>query len=251
MRERPKLSLTNRYGPLENSSYGSLGRSPTSPNPLSVECKPKGILKKSNSNIESQSLGYVNEEARTPHHFNFESSVESADCSPLLKPPLHHSLSYTPGYHFDPPSGHYDSSQAASPSPSYPPCRSISYGPESDIQTPFATSALCDPTCAKYGGFDQGGTSPCRPASSPRERDSCMPPQPLSANHPQDSFAPDAKNYVQNIKNLNISSDDYSTLYTSSSSSSGSRTNLRNPRYSLGLASYSQSEDEFDPSTAL
>ncbi|XP_071543528.1 inactive phospholipase C-like protein 1 isoform X2 [Panulirus ornatus] len=55
VRERPRLTLANRHNTTDNlTTYGSLGRSPTTP---SSDCKPKSILKKSNSNLESSSVG--------------------------------------------------------------------------------------------------------------------------------------------------------------------------------------------------
>ena len=72
VRDRPRLALANRHNTTDNlSNYGSLGRSPSSPSPhLSAEMflhnpapgKPKSILKKSNSNIESGTLSYVDGE---------------------------------------------------------------------------------------------------------------------------------------------------------------------------------------------
>ena len=102
VREKPRLTLSNRPNTSDNLvSYGSLGRSPTSP---TMEFKPKSILKKSNSNIESSSLGYVNEELNPSPKSDSSPTVD--DIEPpggsFLKPPLHHSLSYTPGFHYEP-----------------------------------------------------------------------------------------------------------------------------------------------------
>ncbi|XP_076033546.1 inactive phospholipase C-like protein 1 isoform X2 [Oratosquilla oratoria] len=55
-KERPRLNLSSRHHTAENLSvYGGPGPSPTSPGGSSSDPKPKSILKKSNSNIESGS----------------------------------------------------------------------------------------------------------------------------------------------------------------------------------------------------
>ena len=120
---KPKLNLTTRHNTSDSlNCYGSLGRSPTSPHP---ECKPKSILKKSNSNIESRSLGYVNlyRDSLRPNLL-YEDIIPRP---PPVKPPLHHSLSYTPGFTVapssssSPPTFHQQNDES-----SYN-CRSLSY----------------------------------------------------------------------------------------------------------------------------
>ncbi|CAL4062327.1 unnamed protein product, partial [Meganyctiphanes norvegica] len=105
VRERPCLALinSNRNTGLENNpGYNSLPRSPTSPN-NSSECKPKSILKKSNSNLESSSsLGYVNEDYNMLSCGRISPGIfENQDTIEFLKPPLQHSLSYTPGFSYE------------------------------------------------------------------------------------------------------------------------------------------------------
>ena len=104
VREKPRLTLSSRHNTSDNLvSYGSLGRTPTSP---TQEFKPKSILKKSNSNIESSSLGYVNEELNSSSVADPETYcnavVDELEQGLFLKPPLHHSLSYTPGISYEP-----------------------------------------------------------------------------------------------------------------------------------------------------
>ncbi|XP_042226630.1 inactive phospholipase C-like protein 1 [Homarus americanus] len=99
VRERPRLTLANRHNTTDNlTTYGSLGRSPTTP---SSECKPKSILKKSNSNLESSSVGYVNEEYRMSPSTSSTVIGDDEESTELLKPPLLHSFSYTPGFSYE------------------------------------------------------------------------------------------------------------------------------------------------------
>ncbi|ROT65181.1 hypothetical protein C7M84_016856 [Penaeus vannamei] len=99
VRERPRLTLANRHNTTENlTTYGSLGRSPTTP---SGECKPKSILKKSNSNLESSSIGYVSEDYLMTPSSSSTVVGEDEDAANLLKPPLLHSFSYTPGFSYE------------------------------------------------------------------------------------------------------------------------------------------------------
>ncbi|XP_069947731.1 inactive phospholipase C-like protein 1 isoform X1 [Cherax quadricarinatus] len=99
VRERPRLTLANRHNTTDNlTTYGSLGRSPTTP---SSECKPKSILKKSNSNLESSSAGYVNEEYRVSPSTSSTLIADEDDANELLKPQILHSFSYTPGFSYE------------------------------------------------------------------------------------------------------------------------------------------------------
>lgn len=110
VRERPRLTLANRHNTTDNlTTYGSLGRSPTTPG---ADCKPKSILKKSNSNLESSSVGYVNEEHQGSssssgtvvgdEEESGEDEGEGAEeGGQLLKPPLLHSFSYTPTFTYE------------------------------------------------------------------------------------------------------------------------------------------------------
>ncbi|KAK7070142.1 hypothetical protein SK128_011546 [Halocaridina rubra] len=99
VRERPRLTLANRHNTTENlTSYGSLGRSPTTPG---GDCKPKSILKKSNSNLESSSIGYVNEDFLVTPGSSANVVGDDEDTTELLKPPLLHSFSYTPGFNYE------------------------------------------------------------------------------------------------------------------------------------------------------
>lgn len=105
VRERPRLTLANRHNTTDNlTCYGSLGRSPTTPG---ADCKPKSILKKSNSNLESSSVGYVNEEhTGSPSSSGTvvgdeEEGEGGEDGGQLLKPPLLHSFNYTPSFTYE------------------------------------------------------------------------------------------------------------------------------------------------------
>nr|XP_045603275.1 inactive phospholipase C-like protein 1 [Procambarus clarkii] len=99
VRERPRLTLANRHNTTDNlTTYGSLGRSPTTP---SSDCKPKSILKKSNSNLESSSTGYVNQEYRISPSTSSTQIGDDEDSNELLKPQLLHSFSYTPGFSYE------------------------------------------------------------------------------------------------------------------------------------------------------
>lgn len=102
VRERPRLTLANRHNTTDNlTTYGSLGRSPTTPG---ADCKPKSILKKSNSNLESSSVGYVNEEAAgspSSSRAVMGDEEEGDEGDQLLKPPLLHSFSYTPTFTYE------------------------------------------------------------------------------------------------------------------------------------------------------
>ncbi|XP_068201247.1 inactive phospholipase C-like protein 1 isoform X1 [Palaemon carinicauda] len=99
VRERPRLTLANRHNTSENlTTYGSLGRSPTTPG---SDCKPKSILKKSNSNLESSSIGYVNEDFLITPSSSSTVVGDDEETTELLKPPLLHSFSYTPGFNFE------------------------------------------------------------------------------------------------------------------------------------------------------
>ncbi|KAK3868344.1 hypothetical protein Pcinc_026256, partial [Petrolisthes cinctipes] len=101
VRERPRLTLANRHNTTENlTTYGSLGRTPTTPG--SAECKPKSILKKSNSNLESSSIGYVNEEYMVAQGSSSGAGdEEDGQSMDLLQPPLLHSFSYTPSFSYE------------------------------------------------------------------------------------------------------------------------------------------------------
>ncbi|XP_045102897.1 inactive phospholipase C-like protein 1 isoform X1 [Portunus trituberculatus] len=102
VRERPRLTLANRHNTTDNlTTYGSLGRSPTTPG---ADCKPKSILKKSNSNLESSSVGYVNEEAAgspSSSRAVMGDEEEGDEDDQLLKPPLLQSFSYTPTFTYE------------------------------------------------------------------------------------------------------------------------------------------------------
>ncbi|KAG0710031.1 Inactive phospholipase C-like protein 1 [Chionoecetes opilio] len=101
VRERPRLTLANRHNTTDNlTTYGSLGRSPTTPG---ADCKPKSILKKSNSNLEASSIGYVNEEtpASPCSSGTMVADEEGNEAGQLLKPPLLHSFSYTPTFTYE------------------------------------------------------------------------------------------------------------------------------------------------------
>lgn len=104
VRERPRLTLANRHNTTDNlTTYGSLGRSPTTPG---ADCKPKSILKKSNSNLESSSVGYVNEEhPDSPSSSGTvvwdEEEGDRGNGNQHLKPPLLHTFSYIPAFPYE------------------------------------------------------------------------------------------------------------------------------------------------------